>query len=95
MDQLDDVIGGAVYRRRRRRSPWAVVATALFYLTSLAPAAWIVWHFNLVDRVNRQLNGIPEPHAQAEPHDEASALQVVEPQPPRSPAASPAMLRWK
>ena len=64
MDQSNDSFGGTVYRRRRRSGPLAWLVRAVFYVSSLAPAAWIVWHYDLINRMDRRLKGEAAPAAE-------------------------------
>jgi hypothetical protein len=79
VDESEDVFGGSVYRPRRRRGPLAKLGIFVFYLSSLLPAAWIAWHFDLVTRMGERLRGDP-----------ATRIDSGEPEPPVAAAPSPA-----
>jgi hypothetical protein len=88
VDDSDINFGGSVYRSRRRRSPLARLGKLVFYLSSLAPAAWIVWHYDLVNRMDRRLKG-EEEAAPADPLPAVVPTAKVAPdapQPERAPA---------
>jgi hypothetical protein len=51
----------------------------LFYVSSLAPAAWIVWHYDLVNRVDRRLKGEAEPAAELAQEPIADPAVMVDP----------------